>query len=132
MLNKRADVGLGVIVVILIIAIFLGWLVREGWKECRVDSDCGEGKYCTSQFECKQIPVIEKTSPSNQFTAGNSTAWIIGICLIIAAIIMKWDSIAGAFRKKAAKKMVREEYVDLSKKYHSEDKGMFQEELEKE
>jgi hypothetical protein len=119
MLNKRADIGLGVIIVILIIVVFLGWLVNEGWKECRVDSDCKTNQYCTSQFECKDIPVIEKVSPQN--VNYNSVAWIIGLCLVAAALNLKWDSI---FPKKEAPKsnpqktkanpQKKEEYLDLS------------------
>lgn len=137
MLNKRADIGLGVIIVIIIIVIFLGWLIHEGWKECRVDSDCRENQYCTSTFECKDIPVIEKVSP--QFVNFTGVAWIIGLCLIAAALILKWDSI---FKRKQpetgiketlgkAKPAKKDEYIDLS--YAAEEsEDNFEKDFEKE
>jgi hypothetical protein len=124
MLYKKGDVGLGAIIVIILIIIFLGWLINEGWKECRVDSDCKEAQYCTSQNTCKDIPVIEKTSPNTAINY-NYAAWVIGLSLIVAALIMKWDTLFGKKKKKDDKK--EDKYVDLSKSHKAEDKGLYEE-----
>ena len=128
MFYKKGDIGFGAVIVIIIIVIFLGWLINQGWKECRVDSDCGSDQYCTSQFTCKNIPVIEKSSPSQ---AGDYTniAWIIGLSLIIAALIMKWDSFFPKKRNNDKPKN-KEGYVDLSKSHNAEESGLHDEFLD--
>jgi hypothetical protein len=116
------------IIVIIIVVLALGWLVNEGWKECRVDSDCKSGQYCSSKFECNDIPVIEKTS--RQSYISNLGAWVIGISLIVAAIIMKWDTFYGMFGGKKIEKSGKDEYVDLSKSANVEEKGLYQDFLD--
>jgi hypothetical protein len=133
MFNKRADITIGTILLIVIILLFLGWIINESWKECRVDADCKSNQYCTSSFTCKDVPVVEKTSPAIAADL-TAVAWIIGLCLIIAAAILRWDSISATFKKKdiriietqkreeeppkEAKK--KDEYIDLSKSYRAE------------
>jgi uncharacterized protein YpmB len=128
MLNKKADAVITLLIIIIIV-IFLAWLINQGWKECRVDSDCEDKQYCGSDFSCHDFKVIEvqKSSPSS--VNYNVAAWIIGISLILAALIMKWDTI---FKKKKKEKKTeeKEEYIDLSKSHNAEDKGLYQEDLD--
>jgi len=134
MMNKKADIGLGIILVIIIIVIFLGWLVNEGWKECRADNDCKQNQYCTSQFTCKDIPVREKFSPSAPVS--DDAAWILGVALVIAALILKFDSVVSFIggivgrltphnkkepeQKKSGAAAHKDDYIDLTKKYNAE------------
>jgi len=91
-LNKKGDVGLTAIVIIIIIVIFLGWLIKIGGRECNSNEDCGEDSYCGSDFSCHKIPVIEKTVVKR-----SSTMPILIICItaIALAIILRWEKIFG-------------------------------------
>lgn len=113
------------IIIIIIIVIFLGWIVHEGAKECKSNSDCRDNQYCSSQFTCEDFPTIEYGSPQ----VSNSFAWIIGISLIIAALIMKWDTI---FKKKEKKSSEEEKKKEPNMEYHGEEKGEYQDELDEE
>jgi hypothetical protein len=92
---KKADGGLTIVLVIVIIVVFLGWLVNLGSKECRSNSDCSNDFYCGSDFSCHQIPVIEKTVSKNNFVMPSI---IISIAIVIAAFILKSDKLR--FRRK--------------------------------
>ncbi|MDO8480806.1 MAG: hypothetical protein Q7S65_03215 [Nanoarchaeota archaeon] len=94
-MRKKGEVTLAVIVLIVIIIVFLGWMMKEGWKECQNNSDCKGTEYCGSDFSCHEFKVITLSPRDRSY----DTAWIIGICIIIAAIIFKWDSF---FKKKNA------------------------------
>ena len=85
-MKKKAEVLLGAIVIVILVLIFIAWLVNEGWKECKNDSDCGTDQYCSSGFECKQIPIIEKTIQSTNY---EMFAFIIALGLIAFAIYIK-------------------------------------------
>lgn len=87
---KRANIGLAVVLVVIIVAIFLGWLVNLGSKECRSNTDCGNEFYCGSDFACHQIPVIEKTIVQNNLILPSI---IIGIAIVTAALILKWNKL---------------------------------------
>lgn len=87
-LNKKADGGLTIIIVVVIILAFVGWLVGVGNRECNTNNDCGKGSYCGSDFACHEIPVIEKSSGGYIVPA-----LILGISMIIAAAILKWDKL---------------------------------------
>jgi len=125
--NKKGQT-LESVVIIIIIILFLGWLINEGWKECRIDSDCSENQYCTSQFECKDVPVIEKSAPVPMLNS-NSAAWVVGLCLIIAALIMKWDTL---FKGRKIEKNKKAEYVDLTHSFNAAEEGLYEDEIEKE
>lgn len=107
---KKGMVCLTCLIVVALILVFFGWVIKEGYKECRRDSDCKNGYYCSSSFECRQIPIIqETTSPPNY----DKAAWIIGISLIIAAIIIKWNT-----KKKP------------TKSHNAEEEGLYEDFLE--
>jgi hypothetical protein len=93
MLNfKKADGGITAIIIVVIILVFIGWLVNIGNRECNTNGDCGKGSYCGSDFACHEMPVIEKTVN----VGGGSyivAALILGISMITASLILKWDKI---------------------------------------
>ena len=82
--NRRGDVGLGAIVVIVIILVFIGWLINLGMRECTSSTQCGEGSYCGSDFACHPIPTIEKTTVTNNLLVPSI---IIGLAIIIATVL---------------------------------------------
>jgi len=94
--SRKADGGLTLVLIVIIIVVFLGWLVNLGSKECRNNSDCGSGYYCGSDFSCHQIPSIEKTVVKNNLLAPSV---IIGLAIIIAAYILKSDRLKFKHKK---------------------------------
>ncbi len=62
--NKKSE-AVTVILIIVIAAIFLGWLINFTSRECRSNSQCPKDNYCGSDFSCHQIPIIEKTAVEN-------------------------------------------------------------------
>src|SRR3989338_3497997 len=83
--NKKSE-ALTIILVVIIVAVLIGWLVNFSSRECRSDNDCAEDHYCGSDFSCHEIPVIEKTLVKNNLIIPSV---IIGAAIIIAAFIMK-------------------------------------------
>jgi len=57
-------------------------------RECSKDAQCGENKYCGSDFSCHQIPVItiKKTEYQNDFVTPSA---IVGVAIVIAALVLK-------------------------------------------
>ena len=91
-LFKRADGGITVIVVIVILLIFIGWLVEIGSKECRNDGDCRSNSYCGSDFACHQFPVTEKTTGMVEYSL-TLPLLIVCITAVALALIFRWDKI---------------------------------------
>jgi len=102
--NKRAE-AVTLILVIVIVAVFVGWLIDFNSKECRSNANCNDGFYCGSDFACHQIPVIEKTLVKNNLVFPSI---IIGIAIVIAAIVLKLEKIP--FRKKILKENQEKTY----------------------
>ena len=88
-LGKKSEAG-ATIAVILIIALFLGWLINVTQRECRTNKDCGSEFYCGSDFACHEFPTIEKTIVQNNFLI---PSLIIGIAIIIGVVIFRWDKL---------------------------------------
>ena len=86
-LGKKSEAG-ATIAVILIIALFLGWLINFTQRECRTNKDCGSESYCGSDFACHEFPTIEKTIVQNNFLI---PSLIIGIAIIISVVIFRSD-----------------------------------------
>ena len=122
---KKAEGMLGAIVIVLIVIIFFVWLIGEAQKECRRDSDCNNG-ICNSNFECVSI---QKSNSAQNFNTG---ALILGVALIIAALIMKWDKIFGKKEKKELEeeKEEKEDSKKLSKSHKAEEKCLYEEHLD--
>ena len=84
MKNKKGEMGLIIVLVIIILLFAVGWVINIGNRECNNNNDCGSDSYCGSDFSCHSFPVIEKTK--------NSLFWpsvIIGLAIIISAAILK-------------------------------------------
>lgn len=88
--HKKADVGLTIILIIIIVILFFGWLINVSQRECRTNKDCGSEAYCGSDFACHQFPTIQKTVVQYSLV---TPSIIIGIAIIIAAVIFNWNKI---------------------------------------
>jgi len=83
--NKRSE-AITIVLIVLIIAVFVGWLVNFSSRECRSNTDCDGGFYCGSDFACHQIPVVEKFVVKNNLIIPSI---IMGISIIVSAIVLK-------------------------------------------
>mgnify|MGYP001576683695 CR=1 FL=1 len=86
--NKRAELMMGLALLAIVFLIFVGWLITINKRECTSDSYCGEGYYCGSDFGCHKMPVYEKTVVDNSLVA---PAVIIGLAIVLAAIVLRWN-----------------------------------------
>lgn len=93
MLGKKADGGFTAVVIILIVIVFLGWLVNIGGRECSSNKECKDSEYCSSDFACHDIPVIEKiTTPTiiqRDYSSLKGPVTILGLAAIITAVILR-------------------------------------------
>ena len=87
---KKSEAGLIAVLIIVIVLIFLGWFFNLSQRECRSNKDCGSEAYCGSDFACHPYPTIEKTIVKYNLIV---PSLIIGIAIIIAAIIFKWNKV---------------------------------------
>jgi|TARA_Y100000031_G_C8175811_1_gene364044 hypothetical protein len=94
LLKHRGGEAVTIILIIIIVVFLIGYLINIGARECKSDAHCGSGYYCGSDFACHQIPTIEKTLIKNNFLIPSV---IIGLAIVIAAIILKWQR--SPFRK---------------------------------
>ena len=134
MKSKKADIGFGVVLLILVIVLFLGWLVNEGWKECKGDADCKKGEYCTSSFDCRAIPPQSASAEYASPLVSLPVALVIGLSLIIAAIILKWDVLFKDTRFAKDKKTTHAEAKAEGKSmaYNAENRGLYEDILDEE
>ena len=84
--SKRAEALTAAVLIVVTIAVFLGWLISFNSKECRSNSQCRSGYYCGSDFSCHEMPVIERTLIENNLFMPSI---IIGIAIVAAAFILK-------------------------------------------
>ncbi|MDP3765489.1 MAG: hypothetical protein Q8R04_03170 [Nanoarchaeota archaeon] len=103
---KKSEVGLAVILILVIVVFFFGWLINTSQRECKTNRDCGSESYCGSDFSCHTYPNIQKTVVQYNFIG---PSLIIGIAIVIAAIIFRWNTI----RAKESEEVV-EEYKSTS------------------
>ena len=89
-LYKKSEAGVAAVLIIIVIVFFLGWLINIGQRECRTNRDCGSESYCGSDFSCHSYPTIQKTVVQYNFFW---PALIIGIAIVVAAMIFRWDKI---------------------------------------
>ncbi len=87
---RKAEAGLTIILVLVIVFVFLGWLFNVSQRECKSNKDCSSESYCGSDFSCHPYPNIQKTVVQDSFVWPSV---IIGIAIIIAAIILKWNNL---------------------------------------
>lgn len=87
--HKKSEIGLTVIVLFIVAAMFFAWVFNVSQRECSTNKDCGSESYCGSDFSCHQYPIIQKTVVQYNFFVPSI---IIGIAIIIAAVIFRWNS----------------------------------------
>ena len=97
---KKADGGLTLIIVAIVIVLFLGWIINLSQRECKSNKDCGSEAYCGSDFSCHTYPTINKTVVQYNFLIPSV---IIGIAIIIVAVIFNWSKIKQKEEKVAQK-----------------------------
>ena len=112
--RKKSEAGLLVIIIVIIVVFFLGWLFNLSQRECRTNKDCGSESYCGSDFSCHQFPTIQKTVIQYNFLFPSI---IIGVAVIIAAIIFRWNKI----KPKEEAPQVIEEYKSINTKAPEEE-----------
>lgn len=115
---KKASAAVIVLSVILIL-IILFWIGKSLMKECKKDTDCSSGYYCSSDFKCHETKTIEKTIIKNDFS---KSAYSIAFAIIIAAIILR-------FKPKKIKNMDLGKFIEKNPPknytYHSDERGEF-------
>lgn len=120
-LHKKAEAGL-VIVTILIILIFsIGWLINVNQRECRTDNECGSESYCGSDFSCHPYPTIQKTIVQNNFLVPSI---VIALAIVLAAIIFRWNKLRPKEEKKVEEHIHIEEVEDISEPYYKSGTGI--------
>lgn len=74
-----------VVAIIVVIALFIIFskVIELAQKECSADKDCPSDSYCGSDFQCHKYPIITQVSYI-------PAALIFGLCIIIAAVILRW------------------------------------------
>ena len=87
-INKKSEAGLVIILIVIIVLFFFCWLINVGQRECKSNMDCGSESYCGSGFSCHTFPNIQKTVDQYDLFW---PAVAIGIAIIIAAFILKWQ-----------------------------------------
>ena len=89
-LHKKSEAGLVIVLVLVIAALFFGWLVNINQRECTHNKDCGSEAYCGSDFSCHSYPTIQKTVVQYNFFW---PAVILGFAILAATIIFRWEKI---------------------------------------
>lgn len=89
-LHKKSEAGLVAVLIIIVIVFFLGWIINLSQRECKSNRDCGSESYCGSDFSCHTYPTIQKTVVQYNFFW---PAVILGIAVIAAMMIYRWDKI---------------------------------------
>ena len=124
-LCKKSEAGLAVILILVIVLFFFGWLIDIGQRECRTNKDCGSEAYCGSDFSCHSFPTIQKTVIQNNFVFPSI---IIGIAIVIAAIIFRWDKLRREETKKVEEHTANikapEEVEEISDPYYKTDNNI--------
>lgn len=125
-LHKKSEAGLVTVLIIVIGLFFFGWLINVSQRECKTNRDCGSEAYCGSDFSCHQFPIIQKTVV--QYNLLGSSI-IIGLAIVIAAVIFRWDKIIG--RKESQKntaepikQKISQEVEDISEPYYKSDSNI--------
>ena len=120
-IHKKSEAGLVIILAIIIIVFFLGWLININQRECRVNKDCGSESYCGSDFSCHAYPTIQKTVVQYNFLIPSI---IIGIAILIAAVILRWSQFKSEKTSNAedfGKPKIPEESVEIVEPYYKAD-----------
>lgn len=119
--SRRSEVGLVIILTLIVVLFFFGWLINLSQRECKGDKDCGSEAYCGSDFSCHTYPTIQKTVVQYSLLMPSV---ILGIAIIAAAIIFRWGSIRNKEEPKAVLKEERigapNEAAEITEPYYKE------------
>jgi uncharacterized ion transporter superfamily protein YfcC len=105
--SKKSE-ALTIIVIVVIILVFLGWVINVGSRECKNNSQCGSGQYCGSDYACHQIPTIEKTTVKNNLILPSI---IIGIAIVMGAVIIRYGKSYTERRNEAPRDQQEQHYT---------------------
>ena len=115
--NKKGEAGLVIILIIIAVLFFFGWLINVSQRECKTNRDCGSEAYCGSDFSCHQYPAIQKTVVEYNFFW---PAIIIGLAIIAAAWIFRQPGQENIVVERVEVKEPRE-VEDISEPYYKSD-----------
>lgn len=90
-MNKKAELGLITVVIILAIAIVSLVVSSSFNRECNRNAECAENAYCGADYACHEYP-SEIQVQQNTFLPA---AIVLGIALIVAAYIYHGGKIPG-------------------------------------
>ncbi|MEK6983887.1 MAG: hypothetical protein AABX33_04905 [Nanoarchaeota archaeon] len=123
--NKKSDIGIGVVFLIVILILFIGWLYNINQRECMSNRDCSSEAYCGSDFSCHQFPTKQNSDAQDSLLLPSI---IIGLAIIVAAVIFKRDKIVSREEKQVIEEKdnslndkVPEEVDDISEPYYKSD-----------
>src|SRR3989344_7479351 len=106
MSNKKADAGLGMFLIVALIALVFVWYVNISQRECSSNKDCNSESYCGSDFSCHPYPVIQKTEVHYSLWL---PSLIIAIAIVIAAALFNWDKVERIMKKDAKNNISHQE-----------------------
>ena len=118
--NKKGEAGLVIILIIIAVLFFFGWLINVSQRECKTNRDCGSEAYCGSDFSCHQYPAIQKTVVEYNFFW---PAIIIGLAIIAAAWIFRQPGQENIVVERVEVKEPKE-VEDISEPYYKSDSNI--------
>ncbi|MBU0457170.1 MAG: hypothetical protein ABH824_00725 [Nanoarchaeota archaeon] len=83
--NKKANLGLTAVAIILALVILGFFLVSLALRECNSNKECPDDSYCGTDYECHPYPDEIIVKKNNLLSA----AIVLGVSLIIAAYLFK-------------------------------------------
>lgn len=133
--SRKSEVGLAIILILIVVLFFFGWLINLSQRECSRNKDCGSEEYCGSDFSCHANPVIQKTVVQYDFIVPSI---IIGIAIFAGAIIFRRKmadsnvAVSQALQKTAAEptdtsiKEIKEpeEVEEIGEPYYKSENGL--------
>jgi len=80
----------GILAAVVGIAATVLWLYDISSKECKSNSDCGEGEYCGVDHACHILPIIQESSDVSVIQNNYGIAgFILAVSIIISSLIIK-------------------------------------------
>ena len=94
--SKKGNITPGGIFTVVVLVLLLAWLIIYTQRECHSDANCTDGFYCGSDFKCHEFP------QQNSGSGLVAPSLILGISIIIAAFILRWQKRKPRPKKKKA------------------------------
>ena len=116
-LHRKAEMGIVVILVVVILLFAIGYVINIGNRECNDNKDCGSESYCGSDFACHSYPTIEKTIIENNYLVPSI---LIALAIVIAAMIFRWNELKPRKEKivEEQKAEAKPEIEDITEPYY--------------